>query len=495
MKQIIDTLDPHMRPVKVYQWFDGMSSLSERFLLFKGQINSPVVWNERDRTLSFVIISQIESAEVGFSIEEGNFVNPSEELIGKPWPLVFGTCINVPALRLTTPYRGTLGQGFGIADPTLDLKIQAANNLLCPKVWEQKWVATGPTNPTKAITDYPHYRAYFFETTYPGALQVRVYGEAIGGAIPEIRYNPPDVQINGVTIFDGVEFNCSAPAGSPGTAQNPQAGVVTVSLDKPFNKKVNRGDRFEWYQGATSPPAGSTDQGGYYKKYSTTTPECRNEKCRLIEDLEFQKEQQIAVQRDSIIILNGKNFPQGTNLILNINEAILEGRFEGTQDDPSNLFRIVRMQHPDYATLGTLTYTQLQAQILQDDLDMQLVGSECEGSGGQPADLGAIYEKYQDCLEDAGEDEAAITQCKNTFDNSYYKWKFNGSENAKAEYTREVYNSIPQSEFFWASPGAEVKGVYDVEVVYLVNLASVPNHSCLSLPNLGDDSSTRHCPI
>ena len=40
--------------------------LSDKFLLFRGKISSPVIWSESDRTVSFDIISQIEDAEIGF---------------------------------------------------------------------------------------------------------------------------------------------------------------------------------------------------------------------------------------------------------------------------------------------------------------------------------------------------------------------------------------------------------------------------------------------
>lgn len=130
IKAILDQNDIHKRPCWVYQWFDGIS-LSDKFLLFKGQINSPIVWNEGERMVTFDIISKIEDAEVGFSIDEGNFRYPPYDLIGKPWPLVFGTVVNVPAIRLRSLLSGTLGTGFGISDFTLPFRIDLAGTLQC----------------------------------------------------------------------------------------------------------------------------------------------------------------------------------------------------------------------------------------------------------------------------------------------------------------------------------------------------------------------------
>jgi hypothetical protein len=130
IKKIIDTNDIHLRSCWVYQSFDGLAD-SDKFLIFRGQINTPIVWKEGDRTVTFDVISKIEDAEVGFSIEEGDFVAPDPNLIGKAWPLCFGTVINAPALMLTTPRQGTLATGVGIKDWTLDEKLAAANKLLC----------------------------------------------------------------------------------------------------------------------------------------------------------------------------------------------------------------------------------------------------------------------------------------------------------------------------------------------------------------------------
>lgn len=134
LKSIIDTVDIHKRDVWVYQYFAGLAT-SERFLIFRGEINSPIEWNEGDRTLSFSVITKIEDAEIGFSIEEGQFELPDQALIGKAWPLKFGTTINVPACRFSTPRKGILSTGVGISDFTLPFRIESAQKLNCPFVF------------------------------------------------------------------------------------------------------------------------------------------------------------------------------------------------------------------------------------------------------------------------------------------------------------------------------------------------------------------------
>lgn len=132
LKAIFDSVDVHKKPVRVYQWFDGLD-FADKFLIFKGQINSTVAWKEGDRTLSFTIINRIEDVEVGFSAEEGQFPALPEDLIGKPWPLCFGTTINVPALKAVAAMSGTLAKGVGIKDFTLGRRQQLANKITCPQ--------------------------------------------------------------------------------------------------------------------------------------------------------------------------------------------------------------------------------------------------------------------------------------------------------------------------------------------------------------------------
>lgn len=135
IKDIVDHNDVHLKSCWIYQWFTGLAYPADRFLIFRGQVNTPIIWNEGDRTVSFEVISLIEDIEVGFSIEEGDFLSPPRDAVGKAWPLVFGQCLNVPALMLTTPRRGYLTTGVGIHDPTLPSRIACTKGQLCPWVF------------------------------------------------------------------------------------------------------------------------------------------------------------------------------------------------------------------------------------------------------------------------------------------------------------------------------------------------------------------------
>ena len=90
LEQIFDTCDIHKRPVRVYQWFTGLD-LSDRSWCSPGASTPPWVWNERDRTVKFTALPQIEDKEIGFSAEEGQFPYIPAGLVGKAWPMIFGT--------------------------------------------------------------------------------------------------------------------------------------------------------------------------------------------------------------------------------------------------------------------------------------------------------------------------------------------------------------------------------------------------------------------
>ena len=105
LKAIFDAYDIYNVHVRVYQWFQGLD-LADKFLVFSGRINTPVTWNERDRTLKVTAVSPLENLEVGFSVEEGSFPYIPSEMIGKAWPMVFGQVADYPALEVNLAVEG-----------------------------------------------------------------------------------------------------------------------------------------------------------------------------------------------------------------------------------------------------------------------------------------------------------------------------------------------------------------------------------------------------
>ena len=133
LRNIIDSHDTHLRPVRIYLTFQGLP-FEEKALMFEGVINSPITWDEGGRTLTFDVLSKIESVEAGFTMEDGDFpfIDPADR--NKPWPLVFGQVCNMQAVQVRGTRKGFLGEGVGVKDPTIEERLCQARLLTCPTI-------------------------------------------------------------------------------------------------------------------------------------------------------------------------------------------------------------------------------------------------------------------------------------------------------------------------------------------------------------------------
>lgn len=127
IKNILDYNDIHNRPVKIYQWFTSLP-FEHKFVIFEGRIATPIEWDEGTRVLTFEILTQVDDREVGFSVEDGDFVNVPEILLGKAWPMVFGTVVNIPTLQMDEIPTGTIRIPIGIPDRTLKNQVGYVNS-------------------------------------------------------------------------------------------------------------------------------------------------------------------------------------------------------------------------------------------------------------------------------------------------------------------------------------------------------------------------------
>jgi hypothetical protein len=123
IKAIIASKDIHKRPCSIYQMFTGLADV-DKILLFTGTISSPFTWSEGERQVTFSVTSEVEHFEIGFSPEEGQLSWVTEEAIGKPWPLVFGDVLHVPAVKVKQIQHAKMLDLFTIPDPILYYKLQ-----------------------------------------------------------------------------------------------------------------------------------------------------------------------------------------------------------------------------------------------------------------------------------------------------------------------------------------------------------------------------------
>ena len=120
IKTLLDQFDPYGKPCFIYQYFHALSlTLDDKILMFKGQINYDVAWNEGERTVTLTVITKVEEREVGFSPEEGQFDFVSQNAVGKPWPLCYGSPLHVPCTLVSEPNIATLNDRICFVDPLL----------------------------------------------------------------------------------------------------------------------------------------------------------------------------------------------------------------------------------------------------------------------------------------------------------------------------------------------------------------------------------------
>jgi hypothetical protein len=125
---LMDNVDIHKRTCYLYQYFDGIA-LGDMFLLFEGQIVSEISWSDADKTLKFAIVTMFDNYEAGFSPEEGDVLRLREDLVGKAWPMGFGTVIKYPASRITDIPTGVTTEPMGIHDHWLDSQVTRTQQL------------------------------------------------------------------------------------------------------------------------------------------------------------------------------------------------------------------------------------------------------------------------------------------------------------------------------------------------------------------------------
>ncbi len=324
IKSILDTHDIHKRPVWVYQWFPDLP-FADKFLLFKGEVSSPIEWNEGDRSVRFDVVNKIEDAEIGFSIEEGNFPFAPDDLIGKPWPLVFGTCIHVPALRVVEPFQGILQTGFGVHDFTLQGKLNQLEKMCCPLVFShQQYIFSGSN-----------------QVGVPNATLTNIY--------------------------------------------RPEPGCVC---------KI-RNTRIEW-----------------------------------LAELALQR----SYEYPEIEIIRGEIFPQGTTITLDICGARVQGRFDGTAENPSTTFLVDGYIHPkasDYTIPPVVNYN---------------------------------------CIHVTSPDWGGPVSTPPTPPSTTVNCDAPDMDQDRAELGWDYLATFPDADFFWAEPGCKVFLVQTEEIIYIANL-------------------------
>lgn len=164
IKAIFDNTDVHLVYVQVLQWFSNIP-VSDAFVIFEGQISSPIIWSEGTRTLKFDVVTKVNDVEVGFSAEEADFPFLPNNLIGKAWPIVFGSVPGNVPLDLNASPTAVFASGFAIVDHEVWEAELAQVDVAINKAMEQSEIAwiLGLNNAYKAARYKPFNGGYFEE--------------------------------------------------------------------------------------------------------------------------------------------------------------------------------------------------------------------------------------------------------------------------------------------------------------------------------------------
>jgi hypothetical protein len=312
LKSIIDIVNIHKINVSVYQFYTAMA---DKFLLFKGQIQTPFTWTELGRSIGFTIASEIESFEVGFSPEEGQLEFVTDENIGKPWPLAFGSVVHSPAVRvgkgLEGYAEGILLEDLGIVDPMLEYKLASLQEAFNQsKLLFLYWLVVinqSGAMSRKAGEILPDYLSIIQNQRVNWAMisglaiEINKWNDALkkGGLVGEQLFKSVEkgLKQNQLTAAAGASHQIAVKKLSVEDEVDLCEFKISIMKDA-YNKAIDE------YNNMRS----------IYYQYILT----QNEICR-----------QSKIVKTSILIRDGSKFVQETDIDIYINRARFRGQFDG----------------------------------------------------------------------------------------------------------------------------------------------------------------------
>lgn len=116
IKTLIDTNRITGTKCTVYLSFTDFDE-SSAITILVGRIASDVEWDEGSRKISFTIDTAYSTEKLGFAPTD--LVGLSKDAIGKFWPIVFGSCLKVPAVQIYKDQTGTYAAEPSIGATTI----------------------------------------------------------------------------------------------------------------------------------------------------------------------------------------------------------------------------------------------------------------------------------------------------------------------------------------------------------------------------------------
>lgn len=142
LRELIETYNIEGRTCSIYQAYAGIAN-GDEILLLDGKIQGPISWNEGDRTLSFTCITRESNVEVGKELTAEvtssqpfiSLKNRIPDLDGIFPPIILGSVVNLPALRITRQLEGSLNSILRVHKPG-DLNTSSYVDIFSPNANE-----------------------------------------------------------------------------------------------------------------------------------------------------------------------------------------------------------------------------------------------------------------------------------------------------------------------------------------------------------------------
>ena len=124
LKTIVDTAILEGTQCTVSNYLINNVGAPQTQFVFSGRISSDIQWSEGERTLSFSIEEGDQSGnsrEIGYAPVEGAYLALNPSAVGVNWPIVFGTALKVPAVRVEYLDDITLENNYTYANGSYEL--------------------------------------------------------------------------------------------------------------------------------------------------------------------------------------------------------------------------------------------------------------------------------------------------------------------------------------------------------------------------------------
>jgi hypothetical protein len=307
----LSNIDLQKRNCYIYQTFDSLA-VEDMFLIFQGEAVTPIEWDECERKLKFNILSEIDSEEVGFSPEEGQFEFLTDDAVGKVWPLCFGDVVHVPATKSSSVLTSVTTTEVGYADATLVLKYNELLSRLVKSIHTLNYLNSRIEDAELLARDEASIRQDYLTTI----LQEDILKQQIADKAKEVNDLINIIENEDITVTELAQRKLER------NLKQSDLRALNTSMESIKTDKFILGVEL--------------DNAEYkYQTISNIREKILDVKSAYVTNrrdfLEIGQalDEQDLINTSSFKVLNGDKFPQNTPIQLEIKGLVVEGSFNG----------------------------------------------------------------------------------------------------------------------------------------------------------------------